>query len=179
MPLESRSYRRADCSKQGQYVPKSVETHLTSPRLDCLKREQRHRRHLFAKRNTTHSLSGSANDTVDLHHFTFHLPICFPGRLNFINLAFLHFNFIFQPMLWYSRDSSYKSKVFTLASAQVPNSRIPTSLSKMYLTSDNPLHPVEEFSSFHHSISESNLASIVSGRGWKGSIFGWRYKVKN
>lgn len=86
-PLESRSYRRADCSKQGQHVPTSVETYLKSPRLGCLKREQRQGRHLSAIKNTTHSFSESANYTVDLHHFTFHLPFCSLGRINFINLA--------------------------------------------------------------------------------------------
>lgn len=89
MPLESRSCRRADCSKQGQYVPTSVETYLTSPRLDCLKREQRHGRHLFAKTNTTHSFSASANDTVDLCTLPFTYPSVFLEDL--ISLTWLFY----------------------------------------------------------------------------------------
>lgn len=40
MPLESRSCRGADCSKQDEHVPTSTETYLTSPKLDFFKKEK-------------------------------------------------------------------------------------------------------------------------------------------
>lgn len=135
MPLESRSYRRADCSKQGQYVPTSVETYLTSPRLDCLKRERRQGRHLFAIINTTHSFSESANYAVDLHHFTFHLPICSLERINFMNFSEVFYVFIlfFNPCC--NIAGAIHSKARALLLQVQPNSIISTFSSKMYLTS--------------------------------------------
>lgn len=107
-------------------MPTSVETYLTSPRLDCFKREQRHGRHLFAIINMTNSFSESASHTVDLHHFTFHLPICSLGRINFMNLAEFFYIFIlfFNPFCNIARAIHSK-----------PNSIIPASSSKTFLTS--------------------------------------------